>query len=454
MNSLDRSLHSKIDSGSKISVRDLPRIAWQHRLLVTFIAAVFVFACTLICFVVPPNYEVYALVSGQIGSSPQNDSNRLAPNPTSSEQTLNSQAQILQSEEVIRRALRATDLNALFPALQHEALADNQLTEDLAYKAARSAISVRVEPNTTLLRIAFRNKSPGVAVSFTNSIVQQFVDRNLELERDSPAVDFFRSQKEQADKQYSMLSAQLSKLTSSLKIYSVDQQKKLTLDRANALKAALALTRGGIADKRSQAEQLNVELNRLRPRALQSKQLGLTSPPNAEKQAAGGASDDLASDPPLLLVRVYQESVQMLVRLRSELAGLTALEVQQTTELKTVDNELTLLSENESEFERLKSQVDLARQRGDLYGRKVSEQQLDADLNANRFTNIRVVQAATIPADPVFPRPHILIPLALFAGLLAGIGLSLALEAGMIRKFTGFNPHSFAISESRSTSKL
>ena len=110
----------------------------------------------------------------------------------------------------------------------------------------------------------------------------------------------------------------------------------------------------------------------------------------------------------------------MLVRLRSELAGLTALEEQQTTELKTVDNELTLLSESESEFERLKSQVDLARQRGDLYGRKISEQQLDADLNANRFTNIRVVQAATIPADPVFPRPHILIPLgALVVYLLA-----------------------------------
>jgi|ERR1700733_199342 uncharacterized protein involved in exopolysaccharide biosynthesis len=454
MNSLDRSLHLKIDSGSKISVRGLPRVAWQHRLLVTFTAAVFVFACTLICFVVPPNYEVYALVSGQIGTSPQSDSNRLAPDPTSSEQTLNSQAQILQSEEVIRRALRATDLNALFPALQHEALGNSQLAEDLAYKEAKSAISVRVEPNTTLLRIAFRNKRPGVAVSFTNAIVQQFIDRNLELERDSPAVDFFRSQKEQADKRYGILSAQLSKLTSSLKIYSVDEQKKLTLDRANALKAALALTRGGIADKRSQAEQLDIELNRLRPRALQSKQLGLTSPPNAEKQAAGGASDDLASDPPLLLVKVYQESVQMLVRLRSELAGLTALEEQQTTELKTVDNELTLLSENESEFERLKSQVDLARQRGDLYGKKISEQQLDADLNASRFTNIRVVQAATIPIDPVFPKPHILIPLALLAGLLAGIGLSLAIEAGMIHKFIGFNPNSFAISVSRFTSSL
>ena len=115
MNSLDRSLHLKIDSGAKISVRDLPRVAWQHWLLVTFTAAVFVFACTLICFVVPPNYEVSALVSGQMGTSPQSDPNRLAPNPTSSEQTLNSQAQILQSEEVIRRALRATDLMAYFP---------------------------------------------------------------------------------------------------------------------------------------------------------------------------------------------------------------------------------------------------------------------------------------------------------------------------------------------------
>jgi uncharacterized protein involved in exopolysaccharide biosynthesis len=128
------------------------------------------------------------------------------------------------------------------------------------------------------------------------------------------------------------------------------------------------------------------------------------------------------------MVRVYQDTVQTLVRLRSETAGFRALHEQQGRELAKVDEELRALTANEAKFESLKREVELAHRRVDLYAKKASEQQLEADLNANRFSSIRVVQAATMPLEPVFPKRHLLIPLALLVGVIGGVGAAMLWE--------------------------
>jgi len=53
-----------------------------------------------------------------------------------------------------------------------------------------------------------------------------------------------------------------SSFSSSSKTFSIEEQRKLTLERGNALKAALALTRGNIAEKSSQIAALDAELLR------------------------------------------------------------------------------------------------------------------------------------------------------------------------------------------------
>jgi polysaccharide biosynthesis transport protein len=431
MNSLDRSLHGGLSFRRTLSLANLQSLIWRRKLLVAITSVTIGAAGIVACFLITPVYEVTSIVSGQIGASPQSDAtNRAAISAAILEQRLNSLVQILQSEEVVRRAILSEGAATLFPQEASGAAARGRSPEDAAYKAVNRALTVRVEPNTNLLRVAFRHTDPTLAVHFVRELVHEFIDRSLELENDSAAVGFFQRLEAKYDLALELASAAFSTFSSASSAFSIEEQRKLTLERGNSLKAALALTRGSIAERDSQIAALNTELLRIRPRALESKQLGLsnsqTSPADAESYDR--QQQPFSSDPPLLMVRVYQESVQTLVRLRSEVAGFRALEEQQGKELAKVEDELKVLAANEAKFERLKRDLELARQRVELYAKKVSEQQLEADLNANRFSSIRVVQAATMPLEPVFPKPHLLIPLALMIGLIAGVGAAVLFE--------------------------
>jgi uncharacterized protein involved in exopolysaccharide biosynthesis len=424
MNSLDSSLFKRT-----LSLADLPNLIWRRKLLVTITTAALGSVGVLTSFFMTPVYEVTSLVSGQIGASPQSDATvRFEISPALLEQRLNSQAQILQSEEVVRRTIRSEGAATLFPKEASRADIRGWSPEDAAYKAITKSLTVRVEPNTSLVRVAFRHTNATVAVNFLRDLVQNFIDRNLELERDAAAVGFFQEQRAKYDLTLEHASAALESFSDATNAFSIEQQLKHSLERRNSLMAALAQTRGNIAERVSQIAALETELLRLRPRATESKQLGLQ---NSEKLPAdANRAQPFSSEAPLLMwmVHVYQDSVQTLVRLRSEVAGFRALQEQQGTELANVDEELRALTANEAKFERLKRELELARQRVDLYAKKASEQQLEADLNANRFSSIRVVQAATMPLEPVFPKPHLLIPLALLVGLIGGVGAAILLE--------------------------
>jgi uncharacterized protein involved in exopolysaccharide biosynthesis len=432
MNLLDSSLGGGWSFKRTLSLASLPNLIWRRKLVVAITTAAIGFAGVLASVFMTPVYEVTSVVSGQIGASPQSDApGRLAIWPAVLEQMLNSQAQILQSEEVVRRTIRSEGAATLFPEEASRAAARGRSPEDIAYKAITKSLTVRVEPNTNLVRVSFRHTNAKVAVSFVRDLVQNFVDRNLELESDSDAVGFFQKQKANYDLTLEHASAALKSFSDATNAFSIEQQLKLLLERRNSLKAGLAQSRGDIAERESQISALEGELLRIWPRALDSQQLGL---PNSEKPSAGAnRAQPFSSDPPLLMVHVYQDSVQSLVRLRSEAAGFRALQEQQGTELAKVDEELRALTANEAKFESLKRELELAHRRVDLYAKKASEQQLEADLNANRFSSIRVVQAATMPLEPVFPQRHLLIPLALLVGVIGGVGAVMLWEMADLR---------------------
>jgi len=156
------------------------------------------------------------------------------------------------------------------------------------------------------------------------------------------------------------------------------------------------------------------------------------APKNAKsadaERAAGGSI--LTKDPPMLLVRVYQDTIQNLVKTNSEIAGLKAAQDSQRRELVSIDAELTQLSANEAEFERLRLEVTQAKERVEAYAKRAAAQQSEEAMHAGKLTNIQVVQPATIPIEASFPKPKIVIALGLISGII--LGLAAALLAGLI----------------------
>jgi uncharacterized protein involved in exopolysaccharide biosynthesis len=118
------------------------------------------------------------------------------------------------------------------------------------------------------------------------------------------------------------------------------------------------------------------------------------------------------------------------VRTHTEIAGLRALEAQQEQSLKTIDGDLTSMGAREAEFERLQLEVVQSKANAELFSKKAFEEQLSQDLNERKFTPVQVLQEATIPLTPIWPRVDVLLLIGILLCVVpcaAAVGLRYAL---------------------------
>jgi uncharacterized protein involved in exopolysaccharide biosynthesis len=289
-----------------------------------------------------------------------------------------------------------------------------------ATAAAAQALSAKVEPNSNILRITFRHSDPAMAEAFVAALLKSFIDRNLELGSDPRARDFFLQQKRQFDAESERAAADLNAFVARTGTYSIDDQRKLSLDRKNTLAAALASVRAEIADKSKQVDTMSRQLQSIRPVALTAPQIvEQTKRPTSEPP--GTATKPWAKDPPLLLVKLYQDTVESFFRLSAELEGLNARRTQQEHELAGIDAELAHISASEAEYNRLRGAVETAQRNSTLIANKSSELQIDDALTAQKFSSIKIVQPPVSPRDAAAPKKPTLLILGALLSALVGV---------------------------------
>jgi uncharacterized protein involved in exopolysaccharide biosynthesis len=110
-------------------------------------------------------------------------------------------------------------------------------------------------------------------------------------------------------------------------------------------------------------------------------------------------------------VRVYQETVANLVRTNADIAGLNALENEQKTALKNIDDQLTAMAEREAELEALRTTVVQSQANVEAFSKRAFEEQLAQDLNEHKFSPVQILQEATRPLKPIWPKPALLLAL-------------------------------------------
>ena len=113
---------------------------------------------------------------------------------------------------------------------------------------------------------------------------------------------------------------------------SIDDERQLLLGRASDTSAALATTRGSIAEKTGQKETLAAQLRMLKPVTqspfVSSLVTTLGNVDHSERNVGGATPRPLdeprLSDPPLLMVRVYQDAMVCQSERRTDGAGNSA----------------------------------------------------------------------------------------------------------------------------------
>jgi polysaccharide biosynthesis transport protein len=443
----------------KIGARDVFRILLKSIIAVTVTSAI----AMLICIFAPVSYQATAMLLVNPGQNIESDANRTLAAFARQEQKINSLVEVLRSSEVVGRAIDKFGAERLlsnsrsrmddYPEVERmiqklgarttaffTTFFKGRAPRDEAVLRVTKRIAVVAQPKSDLISISYQHENPQVAADFTNTLLDVFRSRIMELYDRAEADAFFSGERNKYVEAFEASSDRLSAFAIANNAYSIEEQRKLTLERRNELLAAAVKTRSGIVEKESQASATAIQVSNLAPIAKfpQIRDLAQSVPRTKTKSArrALPQTPDTTTTPPLLLVRVYQEAVQSLVQLKSDVAGLEALEGHQRAELMKVDAELQKLAENEAKFVRLKLEVDQAKNDSQQYSSLASKEHLNSEANERGLSTIEIAQPAIPPTRPSFPNPSIILPIGALVGLLIGFGIPLfRLIASRIRNF-------------------
>ncbi|WP_439394126.1 hypothetical protein ACRQ5Q_33140 [Bradyrhizobium sp. PMVTL-01] len=422
----------------------LLRLAWRNYSLFATISVAFFVAFLAGIFALQPKYEGIALVFAS-------QSNSQDASGTTQKVSVKgaSLVRIAESDEVIHSAIEAVGMSKLFggtPTMpgstfvhlrqffaggDYSAPASDAL--DAASFQLRNSLSIQAEPNSDVLRISFLDSRPALAAAFANAIARSLIDRYLELYSSHGASEFFTRQKERFDDELKEAAASLNDFQERTQTYSAENQRKLLLQRHSDLLNSMANTRGLIAQKKGELQDMLAQLEKLAPvtrspylsslvdsfKPDRSQDPSMLPFPTGKKDAPRpnfGVSDT----PPLLMIQVYQQSMVNLFKINADLIGAQSLEKQQAMEAALLTDQLNKISNNEREFLVRQRALDQAAANSDLYSRRMVEEQINAELSAAKISPLKILQLATVPVRPAFPRYTLAIGSAELAALLFG----------------------------------
>lgn len=322
----------------------------------------------------------------------------------------------------------------LKPRAQANGAGANETTDDHQKLIAklRDLISARGEGRTDILRVSFRHPDRTVAAQFLNELANALIATQADLVQIPGAETFYQQQTKRLEQEAEKAGTDLRNFSVEAGIYSVDDQRKLLLQRADALDAKLSATRSSIEDWKGQKQAILDQLVTLRPVHQSRTVTAIVSDLRGRDYKATSSSvGTVPSDdaPPLLLIKVYQDAMAGLLKVNTELNGALNVEKVLVLEIDKVNQELGSLSSKQAEYDRLKRVLTRASTAADHYGSRVIEEQINQDIaKKTQLSSVRVVQRAERPALPMFPRTPHLILIAVFGGLALGSGLAVMLE--------------------------
>ncbi|GJE09149.1 GumC family protein [Methylobacterium longum] len=344
------------------------------------------------------------------------------------EQMLKTESQIAQSPSVIQRAIQIS--NALEFVKQRE---PGQFQSDIPQNRlielfVTSNLRVLSEPNTNLIKVTFRDKNPVFAADMADAVSTALREKHLELNLISGAPDFFSKESLKYKEELKEAAMRLRAYEQSHRIFAIADEKKLLLERLDSTSTELASTDGLIGKALGEIASLKMQIA-----ALKSK---LVLPPEiygSSQQALANTSirlsDQSSSDPPLLHIRIFQDSAQKLVSSNAELAGLEELKKKQSERVKSISDKLSYLSTQEEVYNGLKRDVTKAETDLLMISKRNTEAEVEKSLRSTEsLSNLQIMQVAVPPLQPIWPKSSVTLILGVALGLMVGLATAIAVD--------------------------
>jgi capsular exopolysaccharide synthesis family protein len=371
------------------------------------------------------------------------------------EATLETQAAILRSDALAMKVIEAMHLDqdpnftgATRPqAPAEDSIRVSSMQPDPAKAAGllgafRGGLSVQLIPSSRLVQISYTHTDPRLATEIVNGLVRTFIEENfktkyesvtqtsewlsteladLQLKVQTSEEKLVRYQKDHSilgvDEKQNIVTAKLNELNNELTVAQTDRIQKESNYRLAVTGDPAAFTktsREGTSSMQEKLREKEADLN--------------TQYAQATTQFGSGYPKVVELNNQLKQVRaeIAAEETRMQDVIRDEYLAAVQRENLLTTAFEQQKQEANQLNESAIEYTVLKRDAESNRQLYQDLLQRLKEAGVSAGL---RSSNIRVVDIARTPTQPISPNVQRSLLLGILLGLSLGIGLALVLES-------------------------
>ncbi|HEY3839074.1 MAG TPA: Wzz/FepE/Etk N-terminal domain-containing protein, partial [Bryobacteraceae bacterium] len=242
---------SQSDGGFGFTLRDLLAIGFRHKRAFLLCFAGILLGTVAAVLVLPATYESTAQIVVKrervdpVVTAEKNDPAQIVGEVT--EEELNSEAQLILSEDVLRKAVidsglekRRSLLGALFPQ-----------TEDqkIAKAVDKMKGNLRVDPlkKTNVVQITYSAHDAGLASRVLNNVISAYVEKHVAVNRPPGQLKFFEEETDRYKHDLDQAEEQLKKFSQEQGGVAPQISRDITLQKLNDFSSSLEQTRAEMA---------------------------------------------------------------------------------------------------------------------------------------------------------------------------------------------------------------
>ena len=415
-------------------------------------------------FLVPKKYQAEAKLMVQNvrsqASLTTTPTDRLVSSNTVPPEQVNGQVDMLQSQQVARRALGV------------DVTRGGDKKQDAEVTALQHHLTVEAVKQTSLINLTLVDSSPETASSHLRQIINAYFEERSSSAQSMGAAGFFEGQVQAKSQQLQDVQQQLTEFEVQHGIADLDDQKKLQVERIAGLQNQLLAAQAQLAAQRSKtaADRRELSMTPARSRTTErtitnqysQERLGtemvdlenrrtelLKRYPPTDRQvieinekiattqkAISSSSSNPAAEQATDVNPVYQQLSAAVANSTGEASAQAAQAATLQSQLREAQSRLAELEESTSEYDELKRNLQQAQADYTLYAQKRDEARIAEALDRARMFDVSLVEPPIATSTPVRPKPLLYIAAgAVFALLLATL-LALYADTSSQQVFT------------------
>jgi uncharacterized protein involved in exopolysaccharide biosynthesis len=350
-----------------------------------------------------------------------------------SEETLNSEIELLRSRHLLARVAAATNL------VRGDAGDDSELAIERAVRALNQKLEVHVIRKTNLIQVEYTSREPDQAFAVLKQLAEGYLARHLAVHSSPGAYQFFGSQAVSASSELRFAEDALARLARAENLVAPDEQRTAAMAAASAVEGQLMTVRAQIRETESTlasavaqtggldqrvvtqertapylgaVEHLQTVLTELRNKRTErltkfndsdrtiaevDQQIADTS--RDLQEALGSSSKEQSTD-----LNAHWQSLQSeVITARLRLAGLTAKAQELQTQLTTYRARALEVTEAAPRYDQVRRGVNDARSKYELYVKKQEEARVAEALDTQKISNVVLAdppESSHVPTGP------------------------------------------------------